>query len=254
MSLQLEKGDAMPISDISINAYKNNFDKNGISSYGRVNSPTKRISIANLAALISDRHSGIEPGMISYVARLLHEETVRQLHEGKSVEALGLGTVYVGTKGSMKGSTPSLSDAPKFVVKFRAATEIKLNLQNLKIGSITPIVCVPIINLIEDMKTKKVNSELKKGTVVKLTGKRLRVEGTNVGVGVYLNKDDGGFVKIPARELLRNEPSCLEFVLPSEVVLGATYSIEVRNQARIKKGFSKTVRSGFCDAEIKIVD
>ena len=253
MPLQLEKGDEKPISDIRINAYKNNLDKKGTSSDGRVQSPTKRITIANLSALIADRNSGVEPGMITFVARLLHEETIRQLHEGKSVEALGLGTVYIGIKGSMKGKNPSLSDVPKFVVKFRASKGVKLNLKDIKPGSITPIVSVPIINLIEDMKTKKINAELKKGTIVKLTGKKLRVEGVDSRVGIYLNKDDGTFVRVEPSDILRNEPSCVEFILPTGVIAGLTYTISVKNQARVKGGFSKVLREGISDFDVKIV-
>ena len=253
MPLQLEKGDSKPISDIRINAYKNHFDKQGKSSFGRVSSPTKRITIANLSALIADRHSGVEPGMISFVARLLHEETMRQLHEGKSVEALGLGTVYVGTKGSMKGENPSLADVPKFVVKFRASKGLNLNLKDIKAGSVTPILSVPIINLIEDMKTKKVNTEVKKGTIVKLQGKRLRIEGSDSTVGLYLVKEDGNKIPVDKADILRNDPSCIEFVLPSLAVVGTSYSILIKNQARAKNGFSKTIREGISGVEIKVV-
>ena len=253
MPLQLEKGDEKPISDIRINAYRNHLDKKGISSFGRVQSPTKRISIANLAALIADRNAGIEPGMITFVARLLHDETMRQLHEGKSVEALGLGTVYVGTRGSMKGENPSIADAPKFVVKFRAAKGLKLNLKNIKPGSITPISCLPIVNIVEDMKTKKVNTEIKKGSIVKLQGKRLRIEGSDSKIGIYLYKEDGNFVKVDYNDILRNEPSCLEFILPSTVIQGVSYTIRIKNQAKNKKGFSKVLREGGADFDIKIV-
>lgn len=254
MSLQLEKGDSKPVSNISINAYKNHLDKKGNSSYGRVNAPTKRITIANLSALIADRHSGVEPGMIAFVARLLHEETMRQLHEGKSVEALGLGTVYIGTKGSMKGDNPSLAEAPKFVVKFKASQGLKLNLHDIKVASITPISCLPIINLVEDMKTKKMNTEVKKGTIVKLTGKRLRVEGNKLTeIGLFLYKDDGTFIRVTASELLRNEPSCIEFELPGLAVVGSSYSITIRNQAKVKGGFSKTLREGNSGFTVKVI-
>ncbi|MGP1439678.1 MAG: DUF4469 domain-containing protein [Treponema sp.] len=254
MPLQLERGDEKPISDIRINSYKNYLDKKGSSSFGRVQSPTKRINIANLAALIADRHSGIEPGMISYVARLLHEETMRQLHEGKSVEALGLGTVYVGTKGSMKGENPSVADVPKFVVKFRTSKGLKLNLKDIKAGSVTNIDSVPVINVIEDMRTKKTDSEVKKGTIVKLTGKRLRVEGVDSSVGLYLDKGDGVATKVDKADILRNEPSCIEFILPSGLLVGTSYAIKIKNQAKVKNGFSKRVREGVSGVDIKVVN
>ena len=253
MSLQLEKGDKTPISSVTLNALKNNLDKTGKTSYGRVRSNSKRITIANLAAVISERHVGIEPGMITYVARLLHEETMRQLKSGRSVEALGLGTVYVGTKGSMKGDNPSLSDVPKFVVKFRNAKETVKALENIKVGDVTPIVLVPVINIIEDLITHKENSELKKDTIVKITGKRLRIEGNNIDCGIYFSKEDGSFVKVNKTAIIRNEPSCLEFILPSGLVAGSLYSIVIKNQNRNKKGFSKNLRVGTSEDEIKIV-
>lgn len=120
---------------------------------------------------------GIEPGMISYVARLLPEETMRQLKMGRNVEALGLGTLYVGTKGRIKGDKPSLSDLPKFVIKFRNAKETIKALENIKAGDVSAIENKPIISIIEDMVTKAQNTELKKGTVVRLKGKKLKIEG-----------------------------------------------------------------------------
>lgn len=253
MPLQLEKGDKVPISEITINAFKNNFDKSGNSSYGRVRSNSRRVTITNLAAVISDRHVGIEPGMISYVARLLHEETMRQLKMGRNVEALGLGTLYVGTKGRIKGDKPSLSDLPKFVIKFRNAKETIKALENIKAGDVSAIENKPIISIIEDMVTKAQNTELKKGTVVRLKGKKLKIEGDKPTCGLYLYKEGGTFEKVDAGNIIRNEPSCIEFILPSTVQVGSLYSIKVRNQGKTRKGFTKAVREGSAGTLVKII-
>ena len=253
MPLQLEKGDKSPVSSMIVNAFKNNFDKSGKSSYGRVRSNSKRVSIANLAAIIAERHVGIEPGMISYVARLLHEETMRQLKIGRSVEALGLGTMYIGTQGSMKGENPSIADVPKFVVKFRNAKETLKALESIKVDNVTVIDGNPIINIIEDMKTKKQNTELKKDTIVRLIGKKLRIEGSHTTCGLYLNKEDGSFTKVDITNIIRNEPSCLEFILPTGLQVGALYTITIKNQGRVKGGFSKNLRVGTSTNSIKII-
>ncbi|MGP1438940.1 MAG: DUF4469 domain-containing protein [Treponema sp.] len=253
MALELEKINEKPIAEIRINSYKNNFDKTEATSFGRVEKPSKRVTVANLVALIADRHVGVEPGMIGFVARLLNEEIMRQLEEGKSVEALGLGTVYVGIRGTMKGQQPSIADVPNFVIKFRPAKTTKMKLKNIKPGSITPIKNVPVINLIEDMKTKKHDSDLKAGTIVRLCGKRLRVEGTNSEVGLYLIKEDNSTVKVDKADIIRNEPSTLEFILPSTVKPGSFYSIVIKNQGKVKDGFSKTLRVGTSQSDVKIV-
>jgi len=87
-----------------------------------------------------------------------------------------------------------------------------------------------------------------------LTGKRLRVEGNKLTeIGLFLYKDDGTFIKVTASELLRNEPSCIEFELPGLAVVGSSYSITIRNQAKVKGGFSKTLREGNSGFTVKVI-
>ena len=253
MPLQLERPDTMPISQLTIKAYKNNLTLPNAtdSSYGRIQSPSARINISNLSALIADRHSGVEPAMISFVARLLHEETMRQLNEGKSVEVLGLGTVYITTKGSMKGHNPSIDDVPKMVIKFKPSKEAKAKIKNIDGCLIVPITISPIINMVEDMKTKDTTGLIKKGSIIKITGKRLRVEGNKNEVGLFFIKDTGERIKINNALIIRNEPATLEVILPTDLNIGS-YTIEIVNQGRFKNTFSKTIRKGVSTFSIKV--
>jgi len=255
MPLQLEKPDNMPVSQLTIKAYKNYLKKvdSTDSSFGKVQAPSTRINISNLSALIADRHSGVEPAMISFVARLLHEETMRQLNEGKSVEVLGLGTVYITTKGSMKGLKPSIADVPKMVLKFRPSKEAKAKIKNIDGCLIVPITIVPVINIVEDMKTKDTTGNIKKGSVIKITGKRLRVEGNDSSVGLFFVKDSGTRINVDKSLIIRNEPATLEVILPSDLEVG-TYTIEVVNQGRFKDEFSRTIRKGVSEFTVKVED
>lgn len=250
MALQLEKSDSLPNGRLAIKAYKNNLTTAKGTSFGRVEAPSNRVNISNLAALITDRNAGIQPGMVSFVARLLHEETVRQLREGKNVEVLGLGTVFVATKGSMKGLKPGVADVPKMTLRFRSAKEIRKIVQSISAGSVTPVEIKPEINVVYDMKTKKVN-EVKQGSVMQIKGKKLRVEGNSADIGLYLVKSDGSKLKIPADHIIRNDPSTLEVILPASIP-AVSYLVRIVNQGKVKNVFSNTIREGVSDFKIEI--
>ena len=246
MPLQLAKPDELPSGKLTIKAYKNTLSNARGTSYGRVQSPTDRINISNLSALIADRNPGIQPGMVSFVARLLHEETIRQLRDGKNVEVLGLGTAYVSTKGLK----PGVADVPKITLKFKTSKDAKKLMQGISAKLVVPMEVKPIINTVIDMKTKK-ESEIKVGTVVQVKGKKLRVEGNKSEVGLFLIKGDGSKMNIPPANIIRNEPSTLEFILPNSITPGF-YLVQVANQAKVKDTFSNTVRVGISEFKIEV--
>jgi len=250
MSLQLEKKDALPNGKLIVNAYRNSLPSAQGTSFGRIQSPSNRVTISNLSALIADRNPGIQPAMVAFVARLLHEETLRQLRDGKSVEVLGLGTAFIATKGSMKGLKPGLADVPKIILKFKASQGAKTHLQGISAKAVVAVEVKPVINTVIDMKTKKVN-ELKSGTVVQIKGYKLRVEGNKPEVGLYLVKSDGTKIKIQQDNIIRNEPSTLEFILPNTAT-PAFYTIEVRNQSKSKDVFSNNLRVGISEFKIEV--
>ena len=72
-------------------------------------------------------------------------------------------------------------------------------------------------------------------------------------LGLYLYKEGGTFEKVDAGNIIRNEPSCIEFILPSTVQVGSLYSIKVRNQGKTRNGFTKAVREGSAGTLVKII-
>ena len=249
--LELEKVGKKPNAKLTIKAFKN-YLRGGKDSFGRVQAPSERVSLANLAALIADRHAGIEPGLISYVARLLNEEIIRQLRDGKSVEALGLGTLYVAAKGAIKGESPQAGDVQKIVLKFKSSRGAQAELADIKPSLVVAMEALPVFNTVEDLKNHKVNSTLKKGTVVCIKGKRLRLDGDKPSVGLYFVGSTGVETKIAGTDILRNTPSMIEFLLPQTFTAG-TYTLKVANQSKLKAGFSKRVAVGFSEFSVEVV-
>lgn len=250
MALQLEKRDELPRGRLTVKAYKNPLPSAQGTSYGRVQSPSDRVNLSNLTASIADRNPGIQPAMISFVARLLHEEIVRQLREGKNVEILGLGTAYVATKGSMKGLNPNVADVPKMTLKFKTSQGIKQQMQGMSAQLLVPVQVKPVINTVFDLKLKKMN-ETKGGSIIQIKGKHLRVEGNKNEVGLFLIKSDGAKAKMPVDSILRNDPSTLLVSLPQNLAQGQ-YFIEVVNQSKIKDKFSNSVRVGVSEFRIEV--
>lgn len=254
MSLQLEKGNELAKSKLRVTAYQNPFSKDGPTSYGRVQSPSERVTASNLVASLATRNLGIDPGLILYVAKLLQEETVRQLQEGKSVEVLGLGTAYITTKGSMKGLNPNLEDVPRMQLKFRPAKEVTKTIKLVKVGSISVAELLPEINMIIDKKTGIIDGDVKKGTILQIKGKRLKIEGENNNqIGISFVKDTGEKTRIPVEEVVLNEPSTLLFQAPTSLTPG-NYTLEIKTQKKYGEGrYAKTIKTAVSKHDFKVV-
>ena len=257
MSLQLEKRDEVAKTKVIVKAYQNQFSKDTPASYGKVQAPADRITASNLVASLATRNLGIDPGIILYAARLLQEETMRQLQEGKSVEVLGLGTAYITTKGNMKGLNPNLEDVPKMTLKFRPAKEVNKTLKLVKAGSISVAEILPKINTIEDKKTGIINAEVKRGTILQVKGKRLRIESDALNVtkvGIFLIKDTGERKLLPKENIIINEPSTLLFLVPNDLTAGANYSLEIVTQKKYAEGkYAKTLKKGVSEFTFEVV-
>ena len=258
MALQLEKGDEMVKSKVRVTAYQNHLVKNGTASYGRVQAPSERVNVSNLVASLATRNLGIDPGILHYAAKLFHEEIMRQLEEGKSVEVLGIGTAYISTKGGMKGLNPNLADVPKMTLRFKPAKEIKKKLKLIKVDSVDEAKILPEINSIEDKRTGIIDGDVKKGSVLKVKGRRLRVESDGNPthkVGIYCVRDTGEKKIVPQENIYVNEPTTLLFLLPNDVTVGASYTLEVITQKKYGDGkYAKTAKTGVSKHSFKIVN
>ena len=104
---------------LSVTLYDSAFLKEG-EYVGKVTRNT--VSLENLIADILEEHSGLDPFVIQHSAILLQQQMLKMLQQGKGVNVLDLGIMYIGINGIVKSSTPDSADIPELVVRFTPST------------------------------------------------------------------------------------------------------------------------------------
>jgi hypothetical protein len=85
------------------------------------------------------------------------------------------------------------------------------------------------ISQVTDVKTGSVNDLLTPNRNLKITGRKIRVDGDKEGIGVYfVNQTSRESAKVDPADLVVNDPSELIIVIP-ELVAG-TYKLQVNTQ------------------------
>jgi hypothetical protein len=86
----------------------------------------------------------------------------------------------------------------------------------------------PIIDNIEDKTSGAINSKLTPGHGVQISGKDIKIVGTDSLVGIHLLDSSGNAVTVPAGDILENGPTKLIFICPS--LNTGDYTIQITTQ------------------------
>lgn len=243
-----------PEHRVSMMLYKNRFDKTGESFFGRVHRSNKTISLENLISLIDERDTGISAHLVQHSARLLHEEIMRQLKLGKAVNVLGIGTLYLGADGIVKGKNPSPSDAPPLCLRFTPSPEVSKELKKLSVSLVVQSKYDPQIDVVTDLFTQKENEIVTCGKSLRISGNRIRILGTLEDCGIYfVPKDGSDLIKVKAEHIFTNSPSLVEFFVPAELEKDKEYAIRICTQFSAGQITVKELRTTETDFYLKTV-
>ena len=101
-------------SILSVTLHENNFTKDG-SYYATVTRNTA--SFKNILSEIAEDNKGMDPYMLQFAAILMQKKILKLLEQGKAVNVLDLGTMYIAMKCNAKGKS-DVSDNGNFYIKF----------------------------------------------------------------------------------------------------------------------------------------
>lgn len=217
---------------LSVTLHANALSKKG-GYYGKVTRNT--VTLENIIYEISDGSAGINPDMVLYVAVLIQKEILKALSQGKSVNLFDLGVLYVGMKGSVKGSKPLASELPAFKVKFTPSAKVNEALATLVADKIVEADTSPYIESVTNLWTGNDDGKLTKGEPVRIDGVRLKLGGDNYGV--YFAeldgsngklKEEGTWTKVDDAKIFGNTRRRLDFFVPTTLDKSKTYRIVVR--------------------------
>lgn len=218
-------------SSINMTLIANPFDDS--TYYGRV--PRKTVDIDNIVSEISADYPSLDPYVIIHSAELLKEQILKFLKEGKAVNVLELGTIYISAKGTIGKANPQVTDLPSLTLKFLPSKSALASLDCLNAESFMISDPSPQITKIVSLKDGSEEGVLHAGYPARLTGSKLKVAGT--GSGIFLvppasdgspDTDEDSWIAVDTSYLPRNTARTLEFYLPQTVTTGSSYFIAVR--------------------------
>lgn len=190
------------------------------------------LSIENLVSRIQEKNPGADEIIINTGISYLKREVLAALKEGKAVNLLDLGELYIGACGSTASDVSELS----LTVKFSASQVLKDSIANVSIGKVVFSDTAPAINKIFNWFTGEESTTLTAGKNVILEGKRLRL-GSDENSGLFLAAtDEKGEVSddetswINCTSLVRqNTPKKIDFYLPDSASSGSAYRIVIKS-------------------------
>lgn len=217
---------------LSVTLHTNTLSKEGYY-YGKVTRNT--VTLENIISEICDDSTGIKPDMVQYIAVLIQKQMLKALSLGKAVNVFDMGTLYVGMKGSVKGTKPLASELPTFKVKFTPSAKVNDVLKNLVPDKIVEADTSPYIENVTNLWTGSDDGKLTKGEPVRVDGVKLKLGGDNYGV--YFAevddtsgklKDEGSWTKVENEKVFRNTRRQLDLFVPSTLDKSKKYRIVVR--------------------------
>lgn len=207
-------------SILSVTLHENNFTKDG-TYYATVSRNTA--TFKNILSEIAEDNKGMDPFMLQYAAILIQKKILKMLEQGKAVNVLDLGTMYIAMKCNAKGKS-DVSENGSFYIKFTPTALANEAISSLSVDKIVYADGSPEITSIKDLSNVESVGSLSKGKPCRVTGSRLKLGGD--GWGIYfapidsdgkLNTDETSWVKVNESDIFRNKPSELNFFVPHSI-------------------------------------
>ena len=217
-------------SILSVTLHENNFTKDG-TYYATVSRNTA--TFKNILSEIAEDNKGMDPYMLQFAAILIQKKILKMLEQGKAVNVLDLGTMYIAMKCNAKGKS-DVSESGNFYIKFTPTSLANEAIASLSVDKVVYADGSPEITEIADLSDAKSKGTLTKGKPCRITGGRLKLGGENWGIYFApvdsegkMNPDETSWTKVNDSSLFRNKPSELNFFVPDSLTEG-NYRIVLR--------------------------
>lgn len=205
----------------------------GKKFYGRFERDV--LSMENLVSRVQEKNPGTDEIIIQTAISYIKREVLVALKEGKAVNLMDLGELYISATGTTSSDSASDISELNLTVKFTASQLLRDAIAKVSIGSVMFSNTAPTINKIFNWFTGEESTTLSAEKNVILEGKRLKI-GTEDS-GLYLAPvDEKGEVTdeeslwIDCTNLVRlNTPKKIDFYLPTAATDGSSYRIVIKS-------------------------
>ncbi|WP_294429029.1 DUF4469 domain-containing protein [uncultured Treponema sp.] len=218
-------------SVLSISLHENRFTKDG-TYYATVS--RNKASFKNILSEIAEDNKGMDPFMLQFAAILIQKKILKMLEQGKAVNLLDIGTLYIAMKCNVKGKS-DVSESGNFYIKFTPTSLVNEAISKLSVDKIVYAGSSPEILQISDLKGSAQDGTLIKGNPAKIKGSQLKLGGGNSGLyfapvdsDEKVVSNESLWIRVDDKSVFRNMPSELNFFVPAELENGR-YRIVLRS-------------------------
>jgi hypothetical protein len=177
---------------------------------------------------------------MEHAVNLFHREMAYRLCDGFSVNT-GWYNASTHVKGVFTSPTEAFDPEKHTVsVEFRQGAELRKELSQVSVDILGRAESGFSIAEVTDLRTGSVNDLLTPGRNAKISGGKLKIEGSDPSCGVYfVNEADGSKVKVDAADIVENLNARLLIIVPA--LTAGTWHLEVTTQFTTSGG--KTLKS-----------
>lgn len=218
-------------SVLSVTLHENKLTNNG-TYFATVS--RNMATFKNILSEIAEDNKGIDPFMLQYAAVLIQKKILKMLEQGKAVNVLDLGTLYISLKCSARGKS-DVAERGSFCIKFAPTGLANEAVAALSVDKVVFADASPEILSIEDISTGKTDGTFTPGKPMRITGSRLKLGGEGSGiffVPVEPNgdaaADESAWTAVPETDIFRNMPSELNFFAPQILSAGSSWRLVLK--------------------------
>ena len=242
---QIEQEFTSSSNKVSVSIWKSAFSDTQ-SFYGRVSRNT--VNIDNMISSICEKVPSYDRYELKRFAKDLKAEIRSSLANGKSVNLLDLGTLYIALSGGMKVAPKTASEVSSLTVKFSPSKPLTESVSRIEIDKIVYVSSIPLVSSVRCLWKDAEDGSVLVNKVVRITGSRLKIEGEKGGVFFCPVGSDGEPESDESRwteaEVTRNLPKTVEVYVPEGLEAGQNYAVCIKTRPNADGVYAE----GFSDA------
>ena len=205
-----------------------------------------------IAARFVNERSEFRPETIVNILDVCDQLKAKAIAEGKSVVD-GVGEYLISIQGAFEGEAAQFDpEEHSLTVNYKMGKTLRDILENQVVVQTNGAATVgPVINNVEDTKTKSLNAQLSPNGVLVISGSNLKIAGDSEDNGVYFVPVSGG-EPVKAEYIAINKPSQLVVQVPN--LSDGKYQVRVTTQYSTGSVLTKLPRSFDYFVELQVGD
>lgn len=199
--------------------------------------PRDKVDFDNIVSEIAADYPSLDPYVIIHSAELLKSQIIKFLNQGRAVDVLELGTMYLAPTGTVGKENPQVSDLPDISIKFTPSTQAKEAISGISANSFMISSSAPQISVITSLYDGGTDGTVYKNYLVQLSGGKLKVDVETSTSGIFFvpltstgepDPDESTWLSVDTSYMPKNTAGNLMFYPPSLATAGEKYFIAVR--------------------------